>query len=186
MKKFNVEIEGIAPLLQAKHLSPTEEQELLQRENSKKVKAKDLTDTEQFEMHAYKNKKKQFVQPAEMIEAAMTKGATNFKLEGKKTYKDVIKGGIFIEPIEIVHEIQKAEIDARWGRNKNTGGAVWVVRPCFNEWKLKFTINLLQDERVAPETLQEILAYAGLYVGIGAWRPKFGRFKITNWEQNND
>ena len=182
MKKFNVTIEGIAPLLQAKHLSPEEEKVMLQKENSKQVKAKDLTNQEQFDMHAYKNKKKQFIQPAEMIEAAMVKGATNFKLEGKKTYKDVIKGGIFIEPIEIIHEIQKTEIDARWGRNKTTGGAVWVVRPRFDEWQLKFTINLLQDERVAPEMLKEILAYAGLYVGIGAWRPKFGRFKINEWK----
>lgn len=183
MKKFNVTIEGIAPLLQARHLSPLEEKSLLQRESSKKVKAKDLTDEEQFEMHAYRNKEKQFVQPAEMLESAMVKAATNFKLEGKKTYKDVIKGGIFIEPIEIVHEIQKVEMDARWGRNKNTGGAVWVVRPMFSEWGLSFTLNLLQDERVEPEILKEILEYAGLYVGVGAWRPKFGRFKVTNFKE---
>ena len=181
MSKFKVEIVGIAPLLQARHLTPEEEQKMLARESSKKAKVKDLTDKEQFEMHAYRNSKKQFVQPSEMIEAAMVKAATNFKLEGKKTYKDVIRGGILIEPELIVHKNQKVETDARWGRNKNTGGAVWVVRPRFDKWSLEFTITLLQDERVAPEMLKEILTYAGMYVGVGAWRPKFGRFEVTKF-----
>lgn len=183
MRKFKIEIKGIAPLLQARHLTPIEEKKLLARESSKKAKVKDLTDEEQFEMHSYKNAKGEFIQPSEMVEAAMTKAAVNFKLEGKKTYKDVIKGGILVEPIEIVHKNQNATMDARWGRNKNTGGAVWVVRPVFNEWELEFTMTLLQDERVEPEILKEMLTYAGLYVGIGAWRPKFGRFEVTKWEE---
>ncbi len=183
MRKFKVEIKGIAPLLQARHPSPKEEKQILAREGGKKAKVKDLTDKEQFEIHAYRNKKGQFVQPTEMIEAAMTKAATNFKLEGKKTYKDVIRGGILIDPLEAVHKNQKFEVDAIWGRNRNTGGAVWVVRPRIDEWGFEFTLTLLQDERVEPETLREILAYAGLYVGIGAWRPKFGRFEVKGFKE---
>lgn len=179
--KYKVKINGIAPLLQAKHPTPKEEQEILKRKSSPKAKVKDLTDKEQFDMHSYKTASGKFMQPSEMLEAAMTKAATTFKLEGKKTYKDVIKGGIIINPIEIVHENQKPEMDGRWGRNKNTGGAVWVVRPVFNKWSLSFTIDLLQDERVSPETLKAILEYSGLYIGLGAWRPKFGRFEVVSF-----
>lgn len=181
--KFKVKIVGICPLLQAKHPTPEEEKEILQRKSGAKTKVKDLTDKEAFDMHSYKTEKgNKFMIPSEMIEACMTKAATNFKLEGKKTYKDVIKGGIIVDPIEIVLSNQKPVMDARWGRNKNTGGAVWVVRPCFNDWALEFTIDLLQDERVSPERLKEILAYGGLYVGIGAWRPKFGRFEVESFK----
>ncbi len=183
MKKFHVKIKGIAPLLQARHLSPDEEQTMLSRESSRKAKVKDLTDKEQFEMHAYKNKTGKFIQPSEMIEAAMTKSGTNFKLEGKKTYKDLMKTGILVEETEIVHKNQKFVLDARWGRNKNTGGAVWVVRPRVDDWELEFTLDLLQDERCEGDMLKEILNYAGLYVGIGAWRPKFGRFEIVEWKE---
>lgn len=183
MKKFSVVIEGIAPLLQARHVTPHEEQEILKRASGKKAKAKDLTDKEQFELHAYRTKTRKFYQPSDMIEAAMTRAAVNFKLEGKKSYKDVINGGIIVDPEELVHKNQKSVLDARWGRNKNTGGAVWVVRPRFDKWQLEFTINLLQDERVSPEILKEILTYAGLYVGIGGWRPKFGRFKVNSWKE---
>jgi len=182
--KFKVSIEGIAPLLQARHPTPEEEQKILSRKSSdKKIKVKDLTDLEQFKMHSYKTKAGKFMQPADMIEAAMTKAATNFKLEGKKTYKDVIKAGIIVDPIEIVHTNQKPALDARWGRNQSTGGAVWVVRPRFDTWKLNFTITLLQDERVSAGMLEDILTYAGLYVAIGGWRPKFGRFRVTSFKE---
>ncbi|HTE48956.1 MAG TPA: hypothetical protein VK675_03560 [Candidatus Paceibacterota bacterium] len=179
--KFKVKIAGIAPLLQAKHPTPKEEQEILKRKSSPKAKVKDLTDKEQFDMHSYKTASGKFMQPSEMIEASLVKAATTFKMEGKKSYKDVVKGGLIKDPVEIVHENQKPELDGRWGRNKSTGGAVWVCRPCFPKWSLSFTIDLLQDERISPEMLKAILEYAGLYVGIGAWRPKFGRFEVISF-----
>jgi len=182
MKKYTVTIEGIAPLLQSRHLTPEEEKKMLERKNNPKLKTKDLTDKEQFAMHSYKKGGK-FCQPSEMIEAAMTKAAVNFKMEGKKSFKDVIKAGILVEPDQIIHKIQKVTMDARWGRNKNTGGAVWVVRPRFDKWALTFSIELLQDERVSNEMLKAILEYSGLYVGVGAWRPKFGRFKVTSFKE---
>lgn len=185
MKSFKVSIKGLVPILQARHPSPEEEKEIAKRQGSKtsKIKVKALTDDEAFEMHAYKNKDGKFYQPSEMIESAMTKAAVNFKMEGKKSFKDVTKGGIIVNPIEIIHNNQDFGMDARWGRNPNTGGAIWVVRPICEKWSLDFTIDLLQDERISSETLEEILTYAGLYVGIGAWRPKFGRFMITNFEE---
>lgn len=185
MKKFEVVVKGIVPLLQARHLSPTEEQEIRNLSDSK-TKKKAVTDQEQFELHAYRTEKNKFYQPSEMFEAAMTKAAVNFRMEGKKTYKDVMNGGVIISPIEIVHKNQKFAMDARWGKNPTTRGAVWVVRPKVDDWELSFTLDLLQDERVAPETLKQILEYAGLYVGIGAWRPKYGRFQVIKFQEINN
>lgn len=182
MRKFNVSVKGLVPLLQARHLTPNEEEEISGLKQGKQKK-RDVTDQEQFDVHAYKNSDGKFYQPSEMIEAAMAKAAVNFKLEGKKSYKDVIKGGIIVNPIEILHKSQKFIVDARWGKNPNTRGAVWVVRPRIDDWELNFSIDLLQDERVSEQTLKEILAYAGLYVGIGAWRPKFGRFEIITFKE---
>lgn len=183
MKKIKVTIRGLAPILQARHPSPKEEEEILKRSKTAKKKVKDLTDKEAYDMHAYRTKGKKYYQPSEMIEAAMTKAAVNYRLEGKKTYKDLIKSGIIISPAELVHKNQKDwEMDARWGVNKNTRGAVWVVRPRLDNWELSFTMEILQDERIDTDIAKEILEYAGLYVGIGAWRPKFGRFEVIKWE----
>lgn len=185
MKTFDVVIEGIAPLLHARHPTPKELEAITQRSAKGGKKTKALTDEEQFEMHGYTNGKK-FVQPAEMIEAAMVKAATGWKMEGKKTYKDAFKSGLFVTPIEIEHEIQKFEPDARWGKNPSTGGAVWVVRPRADKWRLSFTINLLLDEKIPDEIVKAVLEYSGIYVGIGAWRPKYGRFKVVSFKETTE
>lgn len=181
MKKFKVTIKGISPLLQARHPSPEEEEKITGLSQGNKKRRK-LSDKEQYEMHAFKLKGK-YYQPSEQIEAAMTKASVNFKMDGKKTFKDVIKGGIFVDPPQIIHKKKKFIMDACWGRNPSTGGAIWVVRPRIDEWELELNINLLQDERISSEQLKEILVYAGLYVGIGAWRPKFGRFEVIKFEE---
>lgn len=181
MSKFNVRIKGIVPILQARHITPIEEKQITNLKQSKQ-KTREVTDDEQYEMHAYKKNGK-YYQPSQMIEAAMTKAAVEFRMEGKKTFKNVINGGIIVDPIEIIHKSQKFVPHTIWGKNKNTGGAVWVVRPMIEDWELEFTINLLQDERVSEGILKEILTYAGMYVGIGAWRPKYGRFEIVSWKE---
>jgi|ERR1035437_4353997 hypothetical protein len=183
MKIFDVSVRGIAPLMQARHLTPAEEHAVTNRASSGKKKMKDFSDEEQMALHSYKNKKGQYIQMSEMFEAALVKAATSFKMEGKKSYKDVFKSGILIDPIEIVHESQKFTLDGRWGKNPNTGGAVWVVRPRIEQWSLSFEIQLLQDERVSNEILKEILEYAGIFVGVGSWRPKYGRFEVTKFAE---
>ena len=194
MTIINVTVKGIGPMLQAKHPTPEEEAMILSRASNPKAKAKDLTELEMFNMRSYKVNNK-FVQPGEMFEAAMTKAAVAFKLEGKKTYKDAFKGGIIVEEELIVHKNQKVKtikdepkdqktwyIDARWGRNPSTRGAVWVVRPRINKWELDFTINVLLDELIPIDIVKKVLEYAGLYIGVGAWRPKFGRFSIDKFD----
>lgn len=183
MKAFAVTIEGIAPLLHARHPTPEETEKITKRSAQGGRKTKALSDEEQFEMHSYTNKKGKFIQPGEMIEAALVKAATNFRMEGKKTFKDCFKSGLFVTPIEILHEIQDFTVDARWGKNPSTGGAVWVVRPRADRWKLTFTINLLLDEKIPDDVLRQALDYAGLFVGLGAWRPKYGRFEVKSFKE---
>jgi hypothetical protein len=185
MKRFEVSISGICPILQARHPSPEEEKLIAKKLGAagSKIKTKGLTDEEQFDIHAYKTEKGEFYQPSNMIEACMTKAAVQFKFEGKKTFKDLISSGIIVSPVEIVHKNQNVKSDGVWGVNKNTRGAVWVVRPRFDEWQLDFEITLIQDERVSDSVLKEILEYAGWAVGIGAWRPKFGRFEVRKFKE---
>jgi len=196
MITIDVTIKGIGPLLQAKHPTPEEEQEILKRMSNPKAKVKDMTEEEKFSMHAYRIGKK-FVQPGEMIEAAMTKAAVQYKLEGKKTYKDSFKAGVIVVPELIEHKNQKVSLskdepkdqktwymDARWAKNPSTRGAIWVVRPRINEWELDFKLELLLEELIPTDIVKLVLEYAGMYVGIGAWRPKFGRFEVIKFKVN--
>jgi len=108
MKTINVEITGVAPLLQ--HRFATEEH----GENTSKSKKKVYDPKVEAEKCLYKNAKGEIYQPAEHIYQSMVRAAVDFKFEKKRTYKDVITSGIIVQPEEIplIFEGQY-EIDAR-------------------------------------------------------------------------
>jgi hypothetical protein len=47
---------------------------------------------------------------------------------------------------------------------------------------LRFTINIL-EEQLPVEAVRKILEYAGRYVGIGDFRPRFGRFEVIEFQE---
>lgn len=58
------------------------------------------------------------------------------------------------------------------------------VRPRFDKWSCGGTITIL-DEMITKEVFTNILTYAGIYSGLGDWRPsapkspgRFGRFSV--------
>jgi len=182
MKKFKVTIEGIAPILQSRHPNPTETAVIMKKDTGSRKKVKDLTDKEQFDMHAYRSKAGKFYQPSAQIEAALVKAAVSFQLKGQKTYKDLFRAGVLVDETEIEHKNQKFTPFGEYATNK-TAGAVWVVRPRCDKWELSFNLNVILDEQIPEEVLKEVLEYSGIATGIGAWRPKFGRFIVKEFKQ---
>lgn len=178
--KFQVEIEGIAPLLMHKFsegmltkIKPKSGDKVLSEEERR----------EQAKQFAYINEGK-LVQPAIHIEGALIKAATELKLSGsgKKTYKDLMKAAAFVTPELIPHEIQKWDVDSRAVVNPTTRGRSMCYRPRLDEWELKFQLEVL-DERADAAAIEEIVNIAGLRQGLGSYRPKFGRFKVTKFKE---
>lgn len=173
--KIAVSIEGIAPLLQ--HRFPEEEHEATGSRKKKKV-----YDPEEDAIAAlYKKEDGTIYQPARHFEAALIKAAVAFKFEGRKTYKDAFKGGIFINPAEIVHKYPEWEIDRQPVVIQRA--RIMRARPRFDKWALDFEIEII-DDRIAVDVVKEALEYTGLYVGIGDLRPRYGRFKVIKFEED--
>lgn len=85
------------------------------------------------------------------------------------------------------------KVDLRKG-NMGTGPkttAVGIVRPKFEHWSLKVTMNVDLDgmEGITLETVRKLVEIAGLRVGIGSYRPQkggpFGRFTVKEWNVRN-
>jgi len=110
----------------------------------------------------------------------MVKASTDFKMTGKKTYKDYVRAGIFIDEEEIILEPQKYEIFACPVVIQRARVMSW--RPMFKKWSCEFTLEIA-DEMLDPTTIKEILIAAGRFKGVGDYRPDYGRFIVEEFKK---
>lgn len=188
MYTVDVTVKGVAPLLQ--HRFPVPKFENLSKGGKQVTGSPDYS--EEWKEYLYANSKGVY-QPSIHFEASMVKAAVNFKIQGKrgKTYKDLFKAAVFVEPEQIPHGIEVPEqldedadkplyLDIRpvvISRSR-----VVRIRPAFSPgWELDFEI-LCNDDQIHPDLLQDVLILAGKTVGIGDYRPKFGRFSVVKFE----
>ncbi len=179
--KFQVTIKGLSPIL----FHRFSEEKLTAVK--KKTGDKKLTEEEnrlQAEQYIYNDSKKKVCTPSSHIEGTMIKAATEIKLsgQGKKSYKDLIKAACFVFPEYIPHTNQKWTVDSRSIVNQNTGGRSMCYRPRIDDWELTFELEV-NDDRADEHAVKEILEIAGLQRGIGAYRPRFGRFEVTKFKK---
>jgi hypothetical protein len=185
MEKISVKIQGISPLLQHRYRFADEIEESAKKRSGKKDYSLE------WKSALYWDDLKGIVQPATHLEGAMIKAATSFIIpgRGKKTYKDLFRSAVFVSPDFIPHGLKgtpeklveqgKIVIDRRLVRVNNSG--VERLRPMLKDWTLEFTIEI-QDDQIAKDVVKQILEHAGRYIGIGDFRPKYGRFTITRFE----
>lgn len=60
-----------------------------------------------------------------------------------------------------------------------TGRGVWVNRLMIPAWSAQFELTL-DDEIMGADQLRRIANMAGKSEGLGTWRPRFGRFQVTD------
>jgi len=175
MKTYEVEIEGITPLMMNRILEPEE----IPKKQGEAFDSQELAHKKVYKVGD------KIVVPSEWIIRAMQRVAGEFRVEGMKktTYKQLLPGNVFIEPEFIEIDPQEYVIDKRTVVIPTTRGRVWRYRPKWPKWKLKFKIKVF-DERIKQEVLNHILVEAGRRVGIGDGRSiGFGRFIVTKFEQ---
>lgn len=187
MYQVECTVKGIAPLMQ--HRFPLPDFGSLSNGGKKSTGAQDYS--QEWRDYLYV-KDGMIVQPSCHFEGAMVKAATGFKVSGKrgKTYKDLFQANIVIDPTDIPHNIPVPEeldcdadkvlyLDMRPVIIQRS--RVVRLRPTFKPgWELSFNINVLDDE-IPFQMVSEVLLQAGKAVGIGDYRPKFGRFMVTKF-----
>ena len=185
MYQVDVTIEGASPGL-LMHRFPEVTQAGLVNPVKLSGKKKDSPEAE-AEYAAYRLEAKNgepggLCQPAEHIYAGLVKAAGDFQIQGKgkKTYRDIIKGLVLIDPELIPHNQMKYRIDARPARIQRA--RVIRHRPHLPEWALSFRMTCLEGDLLPVEVLNAILVKTGQAVGIGDYRPRFGRFVVSKFE----
>lgn len=194
MYQINARIRGTAGLLQ--HAFGQASLETLQ-ENAKKQ-----TGTPDYSLEwmqtMYVTRSGLLYQPASHIEGALQKAAAGFKQKGKggKTWKDAVKAYLYADPSEILHlwngqyvPAPSAELMQNPTENLSVNVArVKVQRAAVARsrlliapgWELAFVLQIV-DDQLRPDVVQTILDEAGRAVGIGDYRPRFGRFETVSF-----
>ena len=122
--------------------------------------------------------------PAFAIIMAMKKAATEHKAagRGKKTLKDFVLSGLRINDEFLPLVQQEYVVDARPAVVQRSRIMRW--RPRFDEWDLKFDIEIIDPSVWTPSLLKTILIDTGKYTGLLDFRPFFGLFEVVSVESN--
>lgn len=180
MKKISVEIRGITPGL-LMHRFPMDGADEMSKRRTGVPAWK-----EEAEKALYRDEQGVIYEPASHLEGALKEASKTLKIPGRRgaTYSKLIGSAVSIDPDAIPHKIQEYEIDSRPVVVQRS--RVIRYRPLFKNWELAFEI-IVADEQIPTEVIKQALDHAGLYVGIGDFRPgrggKFGKFMVTSFKE---
>jgi len=80
-------------------------------------------------------------------------------------------------------------VDTRPIVNPSTGGRILRHRPILHDWRFTFNVSL-DTEEMSVNLFRDIVDAAGSKIGLGDFRPackgSFGRWKVVNWEVNDE
>jgi len=119
----------------------------------------------------------------DMISGTVREAMGDIAPKGKITVmrRDVMAGLFYKEELFSLGVTEPDAIDARpviRGKGAKTT-LVICYRPMLKKWLIQGTMNLIG---LQPRLIKEALDWAGLKVGLGSFRPRFGRFRVTKWE----
>jgi len=179
MKKYKINIKGVSPLLFNRFSAGIE---------LGPVKKKIVTTKEvQIEDKLYLLPNKKPYIPARYFEAAIIEAGKSFKGRGKSNLSKTMGAMMSVKPEAIPIITKKGWVeDVQVGVNPMTKGRMAIHRPRFDEWEAEFEVEVAIDE-IPIDMIKGIMDHAGIYVGIGDWRPdkkgKYGKFIVSGFEE---
>ena len=178
----HVEIKGIAPLLQ--HNIEGAEAQMLNKGKRKTGGVRD--DPNEWKQWLYKiDGNGRLGHPSAAIETMFVKAARDFKADKRRTMAEVCKAAMFCNEkyVELVGKNGPDRVNRASVVNPNTRGRGFSYRPEFDAgWTGTFSITLSDLDLLPEDRAKEIMDHGGRLIGIGSWRPKFGRFIVTEWK----
>ena len=175
MYRIEATIEGVAPVLFSRWVTD------LEATVTGKKMTKEERDAEATEK-VYRDDDGLYF-PAWNLKRAIVDGTKAAGLkDGRKSLAPAVMASVFPEReprfgvtmYDFMHE-------ATGRRPAKTGGACIIRRPALDTgWRLSFVLNVVIPT-MHPDAIRASVETAGLMVGIGSWRPEYGRFVLAEW-----
>lgn len=151
---------------------------------SKAAKNSSAKKTDDIESYVWRNEKNELCVPGEYFRQSIIHAA-KFKQDPRsprKSAMDLFKAGVVsLTPLASMGVVNWDYIDTRRVTVQRAG--INRVRPAMRQnWSAQLQFQILTPEYIDPTLFQEVLNTAGRLVGVGDFRPTYGRFFISNFE----
>lgn len=180
--RVEVEIQGTAPILFHRWNCESVESKSKAKKGSQEKKSDDI------ESYVYRNEKGELCIPGEYLRGAII-GAARYQQDPRsprKSAMDLFKATIVsLTPLASLGVKTWDFLDKR--RVVIQRNAITRSRPAMAEgWKTSFILMVNLPEYVDQHLLNSTIQAAGKLIGLGDFRPSFGRFNLTKFEVLED
>ena len=137
-----------------------------------------------IESYVYRTDDGRLAIPGEMFRMSLVNAARYQQdpRSPRKSAMDLYKAGVIVStPMCTLGKKEWDYLDQRRVMVQRNG--VTRSRPAMNTgWRVGFDIEVLTPEYISPARLNETLMQAGRLVGVGDFRPTFGRFQVVKFQ----
>lgn len=119
--------------------------------------------------------------PSRVIKGTLKEACkgSGIKQQGKRSgYADLVQSCIFIPESMILEQKVSSVVKEQSFVGMNGTKKVLRIWPKLQEWSGEMKLIIADEKQFDPAILQEILEFAGKFIGIGDYRPEFGRFSV--------
>ncbi len=149
------------------------------------AKGSKMKKTDNLESYVYRSVDGDLAIPGEYLRQSMIHAA-KFKQDPRsrrKTAADLYRGGILVLPEYASVGKEKWDHEDRRRVVVQKSG-ITRTRPALKMgWEVTFEIVVNVPEYIGESDLHEVLSLAGRLVGIGDFRPSYGRFQVVHFEK---
>lgn len=151
---------------------------------SKAAKGSAAKKTDDVQSYVYRDERGEICVPSEYLRQSLI-GAARYVQDPRSPRKaamDLFKAGVVtLDELCTLGARDWDYLDRRRVMVQRNG--ITRVRPAFAKgWRCTVQLMVLTPEYINPQLLHHTLTNAGRLIGIGDFRPTFGRFQITRFE----
>lgn len=172
-----VKIVGVADILFHRWSCDAVDAKAKARKNSEAKK------TDNIESYVWRDSRSHICLPGEYVRQSIIHAA-KFRQDPRsprKSAMDLFKGGLACETELASLGTDKWDFEDRRHAVIQRSG-ITRTRPAMHAgWCAEFVFTVLAPEYIRPEDLQETLTLAGRLVGVGDFRPTYGRFQVGSF-----
>lgn len=140
--------------------------------------------TDDLESYVYRNEKSELCLPGEYLRGAII-GAAKYRQDPRsprKSAQDLIKAAI----VSLTQQASLGQKDWDYEDRRRCviqRSAITRIRPALKAgWRATIQLQNNLPEYVSPSFLNDLIVMAGKLIGVGDFRPTFGRFHIIKFE----